>query len=216
MPTDEGHGTVPLDATRWSPGGWKTIAGAVPILAGAPLSIIVASGTSRVSILAAVRMTAIVGFLAFMLPFTASAAAAFYPGEITRWVKAHRRYFGIVFALAMAVHLMFVAWLFRISPKAPAGLPVFVLGGLGYLFVAALFLTSFDGPADRLGPYRWRRLHVAGVWYLWSIFVLVMALSLALAPMTYGPLLAIAFAAAALRWALRRRRLALRSAAANA
>ena len=147
----------------------------------------------------------------FLLPFTASAMASLYPSAITRYVREHRRYLGIAFALAMFVHITCVMWLFRVSVEWPAGLPVFVLGGAAYVLIAALFLTSFDRTTDWLGARRWRRLHVTGIWYIWTVFVLVMLLSLEYAPLVYGPLIAAALIAAGLRWARRRRMSALRS-----
>jgi hypothetical protein len=92
-----------------------------------------------------------------------------------------------------------VIWLFAISPKPPAPAIVIVLGGIGYIFIAALFATSFDTTADWLGPARWRLLHFTGVWYLWTIFVLVFLSSFIFAPKLFTVLLLIAFSAAALR-----------------
>jgi methionine sulfoxide reductase heme-binding subunit len=172
-----------------------------------------ARGTSVEQIRVAVRITGIVGFLFFTLPFTASAWSAMAPSGVTRWLRSRRRYLGITFAIAMAIHVSLVIWLVRVSPKVPAPPIIFIVGGIGYGFIAALFVTSFDAPTDWLGPRRWRRLHVMGLWYLWMVFVLVFAGGLLFAPMLYSLLLAIAFGAAAMRWAHRRRRIALRIAA---
>jgi DMSO/TMAO reductase YedYZ heme-binding membrane subunit len=46
-----------------------------------------------------------------------------------------------------------------------------LLGGLGYVVLLALVLTSNDAAVKRLGA-RWKTLHRFGVHYLWLIFTL--------------------------------------------
>ncbi|HUO05687.1 MAG TPA: hypothetical protein VMU16_10875 [Candidatus Binataceae bacterium] len=190
-------------AARWSAGGWKIFAIALPILILIPLAIISSSGVSHVSVLAAVRSSAVAAFIAFIAPFTASSALAFSPSALTRYVRGRRRYFGIVFAFAMLVHLVCVAWLFQVNPSQPVNLPMFTMGAVGYLFVAALFATSFDRTTDWLGPQSWRRLHLIGAWYIWGYFVLIMLRAFHSAPLVYGPLLSLACGEAVLRCARR-------------
>jgi len=43
-------------------------------------------------------------------------------------------------------------------------------GGIAYVFLALMTLTSFDTTAAWLGPRRWRQLHVTGAYYNWFIF----------------------------------------------
>ena len=59
----------------------------------------------------------------------------------------------------------------RIADKPPE-LAVVVLGTVGYLFILAMAATSFDTTAAWLGAKRWKRLHTAGLYYLWSVFTL--------------------------------------------
>ncbi len=44
-------------------------------------------------------------------------------------------------------------------------------GGGAYVFIAAMALTSNDWSVRKLGPKVWGRLHLAGVWYVWAIFM---------------------------------------------
>jgi len=102
------------------------------MLLAIPAATIGSLGVSRESVLTAVRASAVAAFLTFIAPFTASAALAFHPSVLTRYVRGRRRYFGIVFAFAMFVHITCVAWLFRINPNQPVNPPMFILGAFGY------------------------------------------------------------------------------------
>ena len=203
---DQGiSGRMKSGSARWSTVGWKIFAVALQILVAIPATIIGSFGASHYSVLTAVRASAIAALLAFIAPFTASAALALQPSALTRYVRGRRRYFGIVFTFAMLVHLACVALLFRINPDQSVNPAMFILGALGYLFIAALFATSFDRTTDWLGPERWRRLHLIAAWYVWGYFVLIMLKAFPSAPAIYGPLLALAFGAAGFRWARRNR-----------
>jgi methionine sulfoxide reductase heme-binding subunit len=46
----------------------------------------------------------------------------------------------------------------------------FIFGGLGYVFIVAMLVTSFDTSARAIGPRAWMRLHTAGIWFLWIMF----------------------------------------------
>jgi methionine sulfoxide reductase heme-binding subunit len=190
-------------AARWSTGGWKIIAVAVPILVAIPVAITGSAGVRDDSVLLAVRASAVAGFLIFIAPFSASAALALLPSAPTRYVRGRRRYFGIVFAFAMLVHIVCVAWLFQVNPNQSVNEPMFMLGAFGYVFIVALFATSFDRTTDWLGPERWRWLHLTGIWYVWGYFVLIMIRAFPSTPTLYGTLLVLAFITAGLRCARR-------------
>ena len=61
----------------------------------------------------------------------------------------------------------------REAPQGPAVVvrATAVGGGIGYLLIAAMALTSNDTAQRRLGGRRWRALHVAGLWVVFGIFV---------------------------------------------
>jgi hypothetical protein len=120
-----------------------------------------------------VRTTARTSVLLFGVAFAASSLRLLWPNEATRWLLANRRYVGVSFATSHATHLLALLaladWSFAtfVAMSDWTGL---VLGGLGYLVIAAMTATSFDRTAAWLGPRRWQRLHTAGGWYLWFIF----------------------------------------------
>ena len=47
-----------------------------------------------------------------------------------------------------------------------------VFGGVGYLFVFLMAITSTDKSQRWLGMTHWRRLHVIGSYWLWTVFLL--------------------------------------------
>jgi DMSO/TMAO reductase YedYZ heme-binding membrane subunit len=81
-----------------------------------------------------------------------------------------------------------------------------VVGGLAYLLLAGMTVTSFDRTAAWLGRTWWRRLHLAGSYLLWLVFLQSYVGRAIRQSVLYAPL-ALAFVAAlALRlWARRRR-----------
>ena len=75
---------------------------------------------------------------------------------------------------------------------------MYVFGGLGYAFVAAMAATSFDWTAAALGPRAWRILHTAASYYIWLIFLNGFGLR-AMSDPAYWPMLAIVLAAMGVR-----------------
>lgn len=172
----------------------------LPMLVALPATIVGVRGINHQSVLIAVRASAFVGGLAFILPFTASGALTFRSSALTRYLRGRRRYFGIVFAFAMFVHLTCVACLFHVNPDQPVNQPMFIMGAVAYLFIVALFATSFDRTTDWIGPRNWRLLHLTGVWYVWGYFMLVLLKASRSMTALFGPLLVLMVVAAGLRW----------------
>src|SRR5580698_7894649 len=85
----------------------------------------------------------------FVLAFTASSLAILWPSTLTRWMLANRRYIGLAFAFAMALHFGFVAyfiWLFG----NPLNFRATLMDVIGFIFLLMMTLTSF----------RWRGANV--------------------------------------------------------
>ena len=49
---------------------------------------------------------------------------------------------------------------------AATSLVSYIFGGIGYIVIIAMTATSFDRTAAAIGPRAWRRLHLAGGYYL--------------------------------------------------
>lgn len=121
----------------------------------------------------AIRHTARVSFVFFLLAFTASALAARWPSPWTRWQRNNRRYLGVTFAVLHLVHAGFIAAQARATAGSSIGersLVDLVAGSLGYLFVLAMLATSTDTTARIIGPRAWTRLHTTGSWVIAVVF----------------------------------------------
>jgi len=119
---------------------------------------------------AATRLTARVSALFFLAAFSASPLAQLWRGPATVWLLRERRGLGLGFCAAHLVHLGAVTGL-AMGGEAPG--PVAMLGGgLAYLWMLAMALTSTDRAVQRVGVRRWRALHGAGMYYLWGVFTL--------------------------------------------
>ena len=114
------------------------------------------------------RYTARLSFLLFLLPFLAGSLGHWVQSEFTRALRLHRRSLGLGFAFAHFVHLAALISFFVMSGEDVATATL-TGGGLGYVFVALLALTSNDASARRLGR-GWAWLHRIGVYYIWFIF----------------------------------------------
>jgi hypothetical protein len=150
---------------------------------------------------AAIRLTALTSTLLFLSAFSASAWHRLWPGATATWLLANRRYLGLSFACSHLGHgVLLVILAQRIgdrfwtatSPGTLAG------GGLGYLFLATMVLTSNDRAVATLGRRLWSRLHTAGLYYLWFIFVFTYA-----GPAARSPFHALMVAALVGAWLLR-------------
>lgn len=82
---------------------------------------------------------------------------------------AIRRYLGVSFAVSHFIHLARIPALAALDWKLTR-VTTIVLAGTAYLFSAVMAATSFDRTAARLGPRKWRLLHLIGGWYIWISF----------------------------------------------
>jgi DMSO/TMAO reductase YedYZ heme-binding membrane subunit len=151
--------------------GWSLVACTALVVGGGAVAILASEGAGEAGLLAVLRATARTSLLLFLCVFLASTARACWPNRATEWLLDNRRYLGVSFATSHAVHLGAIVGLTRVSAHRPDG-AVLVLGGLGFLLILAMTATSFDATASLLGPRHWRRLHAAGIYYVWTIFSL--------------------------------------------
>lgn len=153
--------------------GWPLM-GVVALAIALWVAIILATTASPVDGLRqAIRVTARTSLALFLLAFTAAAMWQFWPGAWTRWQRQNRRYLGVAFAASHFLHLGVILALGQVAPAALAALttPIsWIGGGLAYLFIAAMTLTSFDRTARLIGPRAWKILHAAGSYYVCLVF----------------------------------------------
>ena len=121
--------------------------------------IVLTTGDPVETVRRAIRVTARFSIALFLLAFTASAAWRFWPNAWTRWQRQQsplpRR---VVRRLAFHCTSARSAALGTLAPEelaADANAITWIFGGLAYVFIAAMTLTSFDRTAQMLGPRAW-------------------------------------------------------------
>lgn len=118
--------------------------------------------------LLAARWTARAALPLFLITYLASTLYKALPNATTAALLRRRRQWGLAFALAHSIHL--VALLINITLFRPRPLASLAVGGLAYLFIYLMALTSTDGWQRRLGR-RWKQLHSIGLHLTWTIFL---------------------------------------------
>ena len=116
-----------------------------------------------------IRFTARTSLVLFCLAFSAAALSRLWPNGSTRWLRRNRRFLGVSFAASHAIHLAAIAAYAVMDPAgyaAATSIASYIFGGLGYAFILAMTLTSFDRTAAAIGARAWRRLHLVGGYYL--------------------------------------------------
>lgn len=143
---------------------------AVLLLAGVSAWLsLPANGALADGLLELTRLTARISIFFFLAAFAASSLFQFWPTRVSRSLLANRRSVGLAFALSHFIHLGVLIAYFTVSGEDP-GLVRITGGGVAYLFIGLMALTSNDLSVRRLGK-RWTWLHTAGGWYIWLIFL---------------------------------------------
>ncbi len=121
-----------------------------------------------------VRVSAQVGVLLFSLTFAASSLRVFWRSAFSAWALRNRRYTGLSFAAFHFLHLSALVALGLYFPEpfvADLSWLTLVAGGIAYSLLLAQTVTSNDAAVKRLGRVRWTRLHTAGSYVIWGIFL---------------------------------------------
>lgn len=129
------------------------------------------AGASDETLIVALRLTARIAFMIYLLVFVARPLRQLLPGRFTKWLLAERRSLGIAFAAVFSVHLGLIALRFSTIPGLEYPLSSALVGGTAYALCYLMLVTSFDGPARALGPGNWRRLHRTGLYFIGAIFL---------------------------------------------
>jgi DMSO/TMAO reductase YedYZ heme-binding membrane subunit len=188
--------------------GWRLVGLLSMLMVALALGLLASHSWSTDGLRLVIRATARTSLVLFVLAFTASALAQLVPSDATRWQRRNRRYLGVSFAVSHFIHLGAILALAALDRDLfwkltnPATI---VLAGTAYLFIAAMTATSFDRTAARLGPRKWRLLHLIGGWYIWLSFAVAIGKRVPLDPF-YWPMAALVLAAAVVRLVVMTRR----------
>lgn len=170
------------------------------------LATIAIDGTGEEGIRAAIRLTARTSVLLFTAAFAASALRRLWQTGFTRWLRRRRRQVGLSFAASHGLHLLAIVALAVRFPDVfwPNTKTItLVVGGLGYVFVLLMALTSNDASVRLLGGRRWSALHTTGAYVLWFIFAQAYVPRGLVSP-AYAPLALLVVGSLALRLLARR------------
>lgn len=154
--------------------GWRVTGWIVAAVVAVSLLIIGIFGWHAEGMRSVVRLTGRTSITLFVAAFTASSLCRRWPGQFTRWLLRNRRFVGVGFAGSHAVHLAALVIVSSVFPDPlfqEAGRLVVTLGGIAYLVIAVMALTSSDRAQAWLGTRRWQALHRIGGWYIWLIFL---------------------------------------------
>ena len=155
--------------TKWIEGK-RIFIPVVLILFGYIYSQISAAGGYIDALPDIMRPTAQMGFVPFFFAFTASSLARLAPGPGPKFLMRNRRYIGLSFALVHFVHGGIVLSNLALT-EASRGIPELMVGGLAYLLLGLMAITSNNTSVRKLGAKRWKLLHKVGSYYIWLIFM---------------------------------------------
>ena len=120
-----------------------------------------------------IRLSARFSVILFCIAFGANAFHQLIKNSFSWWVFMNRKFFGISFAFNHLIHLFF---LFLLQKDFH---PVFDLadtfsllgGGIAYLFIILMLLTSFSFFKNMISMKNWKRLHTLGGYWIWTVFL---------------------------------------------
>ncbi|MBD0417474.1 ferric reductase-like transmembrane domain-containing protein [Oryzicola mucosus] len=173
--------------------GWKLTALISVLLVILAAVAVTMSPSSLEATRLVIRLTARTSLVLFALAFTASSLDRLFPSPATRWLRQNRRYLGVSFAVSHAIHAVALFVLARLDSALFLQLTdigSYIGGGIAYLFIILMTLTSFDRTAVLIGPTAWYWLHTVGAWYIWVSFLLNFGKRAAMNPM-YWPAMVI-------------------------
>lgn len=143
-----------------------------------PMCIVMLVEMLRVGVTTAPGVSDMIGFsVRISVPFIflvlgTSALHTLFPAPSTRWLLRNRKQLGLCFALAMAWQGFFIA-VMSVFFRDYYYDEIFYLrdeleGSTGYLFLAAMVVTSFKFGRKRVSQQQWRLLHLSGLYFLWA------------------------------------------------
>lgn len=151
---------------------WKLSIAIVLIAIAIFVLVFIFHGFSEASVRINIRWSARFSLNCFCLAFGASAFDKILKSDFTTRLLYNRKYLGVAFACIHIVHFIFLVLLhyfydpvFAVSSKI-----VLALGGLAYLFLCLMLLTSFEPFARKLSQKSWKRLHTIGGYWILIVF----------------------------------------------
>jgi len=160
----------PTPKFNWS---WNLVAVIIGVSSIYFAQLFMSDGFNEASNRQAIRMSARISVFLFCMAFGASALHQLSKNPFTWWMRMNRRFLGISFAISHLIHLAFLILLQQnFHPVFNMAKTISLLGGgLAYVFVILMLLTSFPRFSKLLSSKSWTILHTAGGYWIWFIFM---------------------------------------------
>jgi DMSO/TMAO reductase YedYZ heme-binding membrane subunit len=153
--------------------GWRLF-----FLVAIPMSLLIIIELMRTDLSTGEGVSSMIGYsVRFAVPFiflvvAASSVQILFPGPFPMWWLRNRKYIGLCFAVAMAWQGSFIFMMsnfFRDYYYADIYLLRDELeGSVGYIFLAAMVLTSFNFSRKHLTAKQWKLIHKTGLYFLFA------------------------------------------------
>lgn len=150
---------------------WLVFGTAAFVTAAPALGYLAATDLADAAIVVALRASAQAAFFVLLLVFVARPLRQLRATPLTLALLRQRRLLGVAFTGIQATHLGLIVLRGRLSPDFGFAVAEIVPGGLVYLMILLMFVTSFDTPRRALGPGRWRALHKIGLYVVFAAFL---------------------------------------------
>ena len=153
--------------------GWRLFG-----LVSIPMSLVMIFEMSGVDMSTGSGVSSMIGFsVRFAVPViflvvASSSLQVLFPGAIPMWLLRNRKYIGLCFAVAMAWQGLFIFIMSNFFRDYYYE-DIYLLrdeleGSVGYIFLAAMVLTSFQFARRHLTPTQWRLIHKSGLYFLFA------------------------------------------------
>lgn len=142
------------------------------ILSGLSAFFLALYGIGEESIRFLIRWTAKGSTILFSIAFGISSIQHLMQHSGLARIYSYRPHIGLAFGTFHTFHLFFLVWLQSTVH------PVFTLaktssllgGGLAYLFMYLMMITTFPFFKSKFSPALWKALHLMGGYWIWIIF----------------------------------------------
>jgi DMSO/TMAO reductase YedYZ heme-binding membrane subunit len=143
-----------------------------------PMCLMMIIATMQADMSTGPGVSTMIGFsVRWAVPFiflvvAASSVQVLFPGPFPAWLSRNRKYIGFCFAVAMFWQASFIFIMSNIYRDYYIN-DVYLLrdeleGTVGYIFLVAMVLTSFNTFRKRLNSRQWKLINKCGIYFLWA------------------------------------------------
>ena len=143
-----------------------------------PMSVVMVIAMLGVDLSTGAGVSTMIGFsVRWAVPFiylviAASSVQILFPGPFPMWWLRNRKYIGLCFAVAMAWQGLFIFIMSNFF-RGYYYEDIYLLrdeleGSVGYIFLTAMVLTSFQFGRKYLTSKQWKLLHKSGIYFLFA------------------------------------------------